>query len=129
MTFRTKQKPFDPWTLRLSQRLRAPTSRPSRTFGTMVASWNVMTDGENISLQILPNSKCTFYYIYFLTKTSRRAPNEGAGPSPFKLEYLAVNKPLMSENLISYALTCLISAKKGDIFHQRFVIPTTYVST
>ena len=59
MTFRTKQKPFDPWTLRLSQRLRAPTSRPSRTFGTMVASWNVMTDGENISLQILPNSKFT----------------------------------------------------------------------
>ena len=57
MNFRTKQKPFDPWTLRLSQRLRAPTSRPSRTFGTMVASWNVMTDGENISLQILPNSK------------------------------------------------------------------------
>ena len=70
-----------------------------------------------------------FIIFSFLTKTSRRAPNEGAGPSPFKLEHLAVNKPLMSENLISYALTCLISAKKGDIFHQRFVIPTTYVST
>ena len=62
-----------------------------------------------------------FIIFKFLTKTYRRATNEG--------ENLAVNKPLMSENLISYALTCLISAKKGDIFHQRFVIPTTYVST
>ena len=57
--FRIRQKPFDPSTLRLSQRSRAHTSRPSRTYGTTVALWNAMTDGENISLQILPNSKFT----------------------------------------------------------------------
>ena len=61
-----------------------------------------------------------FIIFKFLTKTYRRATNEG--------EYLAVNKPLMSENLISYALTLLISAKKGGNFHPK-ICYSNYICT